>query len=379
MASIYENSYCTIAAAAAENSLRGCYATRNPLSYATCKIGGTAQKGIYVHPSMSRPGGSLDEMEATSTLFTHAWIFQERLLSPRLLYFGKKGICWSCKLGHAYEGDPDGTMFPRDPGSPFDEGGMWRNPVSSFKWLLQNSVSGSKVEDILHYLWFDIVYEYSSSAMTTPKDKLIALSGIAQRIKDCTREEYLAGHWKCTLIPDLLWHVSGPRSARPSEFRAPSWSWASVDGTIASDDPGSVDDLKMSSMATRIDAKVSTQPADTHKTGQILGAYLKFTGRIKRAPRFGNPASGFYSDIEDVVNGPRTIGKVYIDAVTPVMSDVYFMPLRKTEEKGRSHPRERKLVPTPNPRIGFIFRGQRFQALWHVFSRMHTWRRIAIL
>lgn len=43
--------------------------------------------------------------------------------------------------------------------------------------------------------------------------------------------DYLAGMWRVDLTVDLLWRVTGT-GTRPSTCRAPSWSWASVDGEI---------------------------------------------------------------------------------------------------------------------------------------------------
>ena len=46
--------------------------------------------------------------------------------------------------------------------------------------------------------WARIVKLYSSSHLTYPKDKLLALSGIAERVQRHIGGEYLAGLWKDT-------------------------------------------------------------------------------------------------------------------------------------------------------------------------------------
>ena len=83
--------------------------------------------------------------------------------------------------------------------------------------------------------------------LTKGTDKLIALSGLAHSYyeregkpgvshkdyKDGHRGKYGAGLWEADMPSALLWRS---RSAqRPSEYRAPSWSWASVDGHISYD------------------------------------------------------------------------------------------------------------------------------------------------
>lgn len=47
-----------------------------------------------------------------------------------------------------------------------------------------------------------------------------------------TGQEYIAGLWKSHLVEYLDWRVYKPRAKISSEYRAPSWSWASVDGPV---------------------------------------------------------------------------------------------------------------------------------------------------
>ena len=83
--------------------------------------------------------------------------------------------------------------------------------------------------------------------LTKGADKLIALSGLAHSYYEregkpgVSHKDYKAGHrgkygaglWEADMPSALLWRS---RSAqRPSEYRAPSWSWASVDGHISYD------------------------------------------------------------------------------------------------------------------------------------------------
>ena len=59
---------------------------------------------------------------------------------------------------------------------------------------------------------------------------------MAIRTKDSTSEDYIAGMWSKNLKTDLLWESSWDDPdhlpKRPSEWRAPTWSWASIDGPV---------------------------------------------------------------------------------------------------------------------------------------------------
>jgi hypothetical protein len=94
-------------------------------------------------------------------------------------------------------------------------------------------------------LWKNIIETYARTTLSKPEDKLVALSGIARRMagklgKGGKPARYLAGLWRPYLASQLLWKVEAEfddhhqlfrhRSTRPKNlYRAPSFSWASVD------------------------------------------------------------------------------------------------------------------------------------------------------
>ena len=92
-------------------------------------------------------------------------------------------------------------------------------------------------DDEGYRLWARIVETYSKCALTDTKDKLIALAGIAKHMSLLLKDEYVVGMWHRYLASELLWLVNDPFNAnrpacRPSEYRAPSFSWASIDGVV---------------------------------------------------------------------------------------------------------------------------------------------------
>ncbi|KAL2674101.1 hypothetical protein Neosp_012547 [[Neocosmospora] mangrovei] len=81
---------------------------------------------------------------------------------------------------------------------------------------------------------------YSQRNLTYPADKLIAFSAIPKTLGRPGR--YLAGLWEADLPCNLLWKVThlwfpssgtvDKRKAKLETYRAPSWSWAAVDGEV---------------------------------------------------------------------------------------------------------------------------------------------------
>lgn len=81
--------------------------------------------------------------------------------------------------------------------------------------------------------------EYSGRELTIESDKLPALAGLAELYRQATGDQYLAGLWRSSLIVDLLWKrqrvlsCHGVLTSMPMEYRAPSWSWAALDGNVS--------------------------------------------------------------------------------------------------------------------------------------------------
>jgi hypothetical protein len=149
------------------------------------------------------------------------WVLQERFLSPRILQFDKRQVLWECLEKCATE-----TCPKRIPSHLLGMG------HGIFKSLVDPT---SQVE--VRHVWTCLVQEYTACDLTVPSDKLVAISGIAKHIAALLQDQYVAGMWRTCLEGELLWqaknhHFSGATS-RPTEYRAPSWSWASIDGPVS--------------------------------------------------------------------------------------------------------------------------------------------------
>ena len=231
MASIYQNAFVTIAATNASRCIDGFLSKRRRPSYETfvgdlpwsCLNGRLGKVSLHRQSSGTRREEPLDG---------RAWALQEFLLSPRVLYFSSQQLVWECQ-----------TVRYTDGGNPESQGlfemGKTRTEPSMLSPLTAAIVSKSPRSMSAHKVWGDVVKDFTRREMTEEGDKLLAISGIAQQLHLITGDEYLAGLWKASLMSELLWShglefdvAKGPQPARPETYRAPSWSWASVDGDI---------------------------------------------------------------------------------------------------------------------------------------------------
>jgi hypothetical protein len=164
----------------------------------------------------------IDHMDdAQFPLFKRAWVYQERLLAPRVLHFGRQELFWECLERVACECS---GMFG-------ERYGTGQEKFLS-KLTHQEALSKSDLKHIRRR-WHAIVEEYSQLSLTKMRDKLPALSGIAEQIKSLRDGSYLAGLWSDTLVEDVLWHRLDALTGRPTEkWRAPTWSWANIEGPV---------------------------------------------------------------------------------------------------------------------------------------------------
>jgi len=159
-------------------------------------------------------------------LFTRGWTYQEHQLSPRVLIYGSREIIyWCAESSH------------RDGGN---EHFHWQehNHYASllfYQAQLETLVSSNKPPN-LQKSWSDVVENYSQRKLTVENDKLPAVAAVAEQYANSmsvSGEDYLAGLWREDLLSQCLWRVWDPKKTRrPVAYRAPSWSWAALDGGI---------------------------------------------------------------------------------------------------------------------------------------------------
>jgi len=120
---------------------------------------------------------------------------------------------------------------------------------SSFAGWKENylPVSGEGVFGSNFFTWWKVVKDYSALNLTFDKDIFPALSGLAEEQMEARDSLYIAGLWQDSLLYDLMWYIPRPtallpgmeshftRAARPSAWRSPTWSWASVKSGVEYD------------------------------------------------------------------------------------------------------------------------------------------------
>jgi len=273
MRDVYANALFTVAASASEDEDGGLFRIRNERSVlpgrAVFRIASSEPKEFCIFER-----DYWDRNILAGPLHKRGWVFQERHLSSRVLYFGQSQILWECFETAKCEGFPDGVPFHWSDKNLcevldlFDEKKMTVNFDSKTENYMPISA---------YSLWRDLVKKYTQCSLTRPSDKLPAFAGIAKFFQEATGDEYIAGLWRSRLLDGLDWRVTEPVTRASSNYRAPSWSWASVDSPLKPELPGP----NPEHLLEIIDLRVRTLQSDA--PGGVVGVHLKVRGLLCKA------------------------------------------------------------------------------------------------
>ncbi|MCJ1415394.1 hypothetical protein MMC32_001726 [Xylographa parallela] len=236
----------------------------------TCHVGFLSVRNHSTSPSIPGEGEEYYclrealredcDLNMTAPISRRAWTLQERLISPRVVHFTRDQLLWHCREDEWAEGyvhnthrshnefrlgcQKAGHFIDREEGDAY-----WRSRSSDpdYKPFFDTEFAAET--------WYNCVSEYTTRSLSMPSDKLAAISGLAEKYAVPELGQYLAGLWEQDIFRGLAWTrvKTGERSesqymsyiaikakrtlaARsfkpPLLYRAPSWSWASVNGPV---------------------------------------------------------------------------------------------------------------------------------------------------
>ncbi|OAP61677.1 hypothetical protein AYL99_03880 [Fonsecaea erecta] len=341
MASIYGNSTCNIAAENAPGS-GGCFVRRNPLMQRPCQLTHSNDldrgEGVYAHRYHTANWSAFPlYYYSPLSLLTRAWVQQERILSPRVLYFGGPEIHWECCSFQASEAWPNG--------SPNEDHGF--DEVYPLKAAFESYITPFTNWDrddhnrFVYELWHNgVLREYTAADLTFEKDRLVALAGIVGVIQRRTGMTYVAGLWKELLPMDLMWRkmdapMPGDKHLEPIPWKAPTWSWASVKGRKRCDlfalQKAENDNILYCSRI--LECATETLDAVQPMLGEVFGGTITLTGFL--APLIRPDTSGT-TEAEGSGHSKKT-KDVGLDIDVSSSTELFYFCLMKTRDNETTH------------------------------------------
>jgi hypothetical protein len=328
MADIYGGSAVTIAAARARSCHEGFLHERSlpdlwcnstfRLRY-RCFDGDIGEVFLSEYDDLNEYREPLDE---------RAWTLQERALSPRVLSFGSRKTRWKCIRQAEIDG---GMPISVERGNPWD-------PELDGVFLPGNPVYPKRLLPTFHArLWRKMTVDYTRRNVSVSGDKLLGISGLATAMARLSGPEkpleYAAGLWVYDMPWCLLWSRNSnvpdnEARLRPS-YRAPTWSWASIDGEIRYPDPlllphngRSSDDFAAWHTFDKTGVQIFNVEVYRHHDpddlfGPVSFAVLQIGGIAKKARWDGE------SSIRCIETGHIIIVETTLDAMEPGLEEVW--------------------------------------------------------
>jgi hypothetical protein len=217
---------------------------------------------------------------------------QKSWLSPRVLNYGVGALKWKCVGREAFQGQKRNevrdfmTIITSDRRRFFPPWlglqGQAATPLAGTSAGIKGLASSVDIIDI----WKTLVSQYTSKDLTHSGDKFPAISGMAAEFGSISGYQYWTGLWKHDLLSQLLWQHSGTTRALPL-YRAPSWSWAAVEGEGSFRIEASVDYPKKPTQRISLERKVtvnkcSVQLKDTiQRFGEVTHGELTLSGPVR--------------------------------------------------------------------------------------------------
>lgn len=289
MFTYYSNAHVTLAAASSSDCNGGLF-TNDPIERLHL-LDFTFRGRDYPLFASETPSELLDftnaatgldlDVENKYPLLSRAWAFQERLVSPRVIFFTKTQLIWDCYSGCAFEEDQ-----ARDP--QYDHI-LYQGLKQNYLKLLQRqrTTTTSRKSSVSAFEWNHLLKAYSHLQLSEPRDRLPAIAAVAEQILsrkyDDPAAEYLCGLRRRDLHTDLLWmpamnNLSGRSSHSRREampYVAPSWSWASFPGGIMN--TAHYESWRSSSIHLVQDALIFNE---SRRFSRVLGGHIVIEGPV---------------------------------------------------------------------------------------------------
>lgn len=281
MGDVYNGGSINIAATSSRNGKGGLFRLRNPLEISRCVIS-TSWEGMeplvldVLDEDLWRTEVSM------APLNQRGWVFQERLLSPRTIHFGRSQLFWECKELMACEAFPQALPKVLEPRFLYTK----MTDLKEIREVALNRFGNDLSTDTGYLSWYNWIQQYSRTSVTKSSDKLIAVGALARYMEKELNDSYLAGLWLGDMPGCLLWRTRAdvpvtPAPRKPKCHRSPSWSWASIDGEITFDwRPSTIDpwDERVLEQLVSLQ-RVETWPrAGFDATGEVVGGLIEMQG-----------------------------------------------------------------------------------------------------
>ncbi|KAK1829590.1 heterokaryon incompatibility protein-domain-containing protein [Podospora conica] len=237
MHKVYRHAFCNISATDSKDESEGLFLASDRLAPPIILRKGAVEVEAIDKYSYEKDVGR-------SPLQLRGWVFQERILSPRILHFTRTQVYWECESHWASEQYPGGFRDSTKPSYQSlleDDGG--KTNLTALLDGLNRGPMPHMCPDMYRtfphtyraFIWTEVVKWYTRRTLSYPSDIFPALSGIAKHLALLMGSStgcYRAGMWMdLCMVTQLAWYTFFETES-PRLSAAPTWSWASIDEAV---------------------------------------------------------------------------------------------------------------------------------------------------
>lgn len=344
MPKIYRNGYINIASEWAKSSEEGLFKPRNPLLLQSHVV--VLKNEDNREESYTLYAEELEELNSdlnSARLQTRGWLFQERMLSPRVVHFSRNQLWWECSrsantcekrprgsLGeqcshHGMTGvpghiQPDRSALGADLAKLYNKDSV---QIECLPWLSKLLIFKNKHQELNQQIFqstldhFGLTGKYTARQLAHPdSDKLPAFGAIAGYYAKIFNSRYLAGCFEQHFPACLAWRVKEGHSAShpdTANHQRPSWSWIGSDSPVKFEcGPSYLDRYGGGYAALADTTAVRLDLVDRRNAfGQVQCAELTLHTRLVPyryvPPHCGLPDGGLGPDIDILATGDSSL------------------------------------------------------------------------
>lgn len=282
MAYIFRGATLTLSASTAHNSKEGCGISIIPQSATQLTVTTKTAPGRRVHIAIrsygeSEPRHAMSDIFRFAPVHKRAWIFQEKVLSHRILHATHSQFVYQC----ATHIETEDSIVHRTSESGYS---FWEVLSSHKPEHVVRSINLHGTSTDVRYRWWHWAADYMERALTKTEDKYAAIAGVTALYQDLMGDEPVLGLWRRDLVLHLAWWLNGIHgsgkiepSKEESIARRPSWTWLSYrHGTIR---PVLASEVDWHTMATPATGTLPTTPSPLLYRAQVLEINIRWTGR----------------------------------------------------------------------------------------------------
>lgn len=168
------------------------------------------------------------------------WAIQERVFAPQIVHYTNRQMIWQCSAGYQFEasGIDDKIVARGQDRQRYRKEAVQKFITQGLEYG-SNTVIARDAQDLSDHTqrleaWHQCIDELSTRELPHPTHKLPAVASLANILNNGTLGDYLGGIWSKNIACGLSWTRAYQILTAPSNYRAPSWSWASIDGPTSS-------------------------------------------------------------------------------------------------------------------------------------------------